>query len=280
MSIGVAKKHKITDNNSITKKHTTRITRMTTSETTRNNKILNLYLAGLTLREIGEKHGITRERVRQLVAQHGGDEAKHAHKIAKRTLRNERIRNAVQTAIQTGGDPAKIAKKTGAPVTDVVSAVWNEQPQHAKRGKGQGKKKYSDEYLFQCLQKAQQINNGYASTDRYNEIADRCGFPPSVTLIARFKLWSRACTLAGVESRSKRPHVTGWGDQSYSDDEVYESLRKAVRFSGGSLPTIMSYEAARGVYKSMVSVGTIRNRVGWKNALVFMDSLIKQGDAD
>lgn len=80
----------------------------------RNDVMLGMYLSGYTLAEVGEHYGITRERVRQIVARRS-DERHYGAR--KRMLMNEKVRSAYE-AMQNGSTMEVEAEKLGlAPKT-------------------------------------------------------------------------------------------------------------------------------------------------------------------
>jgi hypothetical protein len=75
----------------------------------RNTEMLEMYLEGYTLQEVGQHYGISRERVRQIIVKRSSDRHYGAR---KRMLMNERVRKAYE-AMQNGSTMEAEAEKLG-----------------------------------------------------------------------------------------------------------------------------------------------------------------------
>lgn len=84
------------------------------ADATRNEQIIKLHQAGVTLQAIGNRYGLTRERVRQILAQAGVKRSCHAT-----WLMNQPV-NQIVTDFKNGLNGKQISLKMGLSVEAVL----------------------------------------------------------------------------------------------------------------------------------------------------------------
>ena len=193
----------------------------------RNLQIVRQRLSGETLEAIGDEHGVTRERVRQIVLQCCGDqfEAVRAEWRQTRQLAREREVEKVEEFIDRhpGMTIDELSLKFEKPVSELSSLIPK-----ASRKLIVGQKRqpnipqvWSDYQILASLQKAQTYFHPLRIAD-YNSLINLGEMKgPSVPLITkRFGAWSNACKLAGVEF----VEATSTYTQSWSQYDLLETL--------------------------------------------------------
>lgn len=96
-----------------------------TDQTTRGHRYLKMHDSGMTLREIGESEGISRERVRQIILEDTGGP------VGKRAARKK----AEFLIMSSQGDRESIAKSTGVSYQGVCYYVRTADIQVEKSSK-------------------------------------------------------------------------------------------------------------------------------------------------
>jgi hypothetical protein len=165
-----------------------------------------LYSSGATLEEVGERFGLTRERVRQVFVEAGLATRSNSETQALRRERIVRERTEeICAEFARSGDVNEVAQRLGIArvlVKEVVSRHFARlSPQFGPRGKNQ---RYSDDELLFCVRKAAEAVPGALTTTAYiryikgQKAATGRPWPAYQTVAERFGTWQNALTHAGV----------------------------------------------------------------------------------
>lgn len=235
------------------------------------------YSSGASLREVGERHGISRERVSQILKAHGYPvrslkEAAVLKRVSERAMAPQII--ALYGEL---GDSRKIADRLGisyATVQEVISfkEAADSQPASAQRRKlGKAPKRYANEELLECLKVASRQLGGVLTTSSYSEfiggrtLNDGRPWPSHQSLQLRFGSWRGALQQAGLRAN---PTSAISGQRIFGSGHCIDAVRHVGR-EVGHTPTAAEYDhVARASQGGLPSLATVRNRLGgWLNAL-------------
>jgi len=232
----------------------------------RNEAMASLYLAGRTLQEIGDAHGVTRERVRQILASQGVsrrrplDQARrsretaasaHGDAILDEFRRTLSIRDTV--AAFSGVVPARVVREVLRPVAH--SQVLT------RRGSD---KEFSDDDLARAILEAERA--GHTSVVKYSQwraAQERRGrrIPSVATITVRHGSWSNARRRAGAGVVAERASASC---RVFSDEEILGAVDRFVRAarSVGSAPTTRRYDEWSRKVGGVPLLSTVRARSG------------------
>lgn len=213
----------------------------------RNTEIVALYESGLNMQEIGDKFGISRERVRQVLRTNGVQarnrrdtcaiayEQWHATHAAEMNAAFDRLRSISKVCKLYPQHPVSWIQRTLDHRSNeiihspVASKVW------------------SDEEILDCLRLAPTYHGILTSTEyaRWRETAPKVKgrTPPTHGLIAgRFGSWRTAVERAGL--RAGRPR-RGAYRRRWTADDARQAIRTYldVERAAGKRPTYVGYTA-------------------------------------
>lgn len=232
----------------------------------RNDEISKLYQSGLTLEEVGQAFGITRERVRQILYKNNTPiRTKHDRAAIVDAEADLRIEEVVEAYLM---DPhmARVADALGMTKVQVRRIVFANVEEHRRRA-GALHPEISDAVLISYLKRAKvKVGDKRLSIERYNMLRKKYPtWPSSLTITKRFDTWNKAIAHVGEESYAT---PDGYGSQLITDEQVLEGVRAAWKHYGKA-PTIAQYDV---FYKEhgYPSLGTVRNRYkSWVTALEY-----------
>jgi len=163
---------------------------------------------GWTLKEIGYKSGVTKERVRQIIARTGGPTGREVSET-KRLKREEAEQQEAATIradvrAHPGTTTEDAAKRVGVDPTRVQRALTNAEKKlvvDRRVDSGDRLLTWTRDALIKCLQNAATYNwpvttNSYSALVEVGEIDG----PTVATFYKRFGSWINACEAAGVEA--------------------------------------------------------------------------------
>jgi hypothetical protein len=235
------------------------------------------YAGGATLQQVGVTHHVSRERVRQVLTQHGYL-MRSIRDVAERTRASEVGRaDDILSAHAELKDVRAVARRLGVSqvaVRDVVRAAERANPQPASRSRrkfGSTQKRYSDEELLECLRIASQELGGVLTTGAYaNFIKERTLddgrlWPSNQVYRLRFGSWVDALHKAGLRANARTPIA---GRPLFTAAHCTDAVRYLARQLGHA-PTAAEYDlAARASGGALPSLATVRQRFGgWLSAL-------------
>lgn len=246
----------------------------------RDAAIVRDRAAGDTLSEIAARFGLSRERVRQVLAADGVVDRRGSRsaRAARDRSAAERRRKEILEAWKTGDDPAAIAARLGlrrACVDALLHAHVRPADRLARRrslaavapnGAARG---HTDEELLRAVRQAVEEARGVPTGERYSKIARARGLPSVSTLANRFGGWNAAVRAAGFEPASdgRRDYRRRWTEQT-----CLEALRRVSAERGG-MPSLREYEEISHGRPDLPSAATVRQRLGsWLILIARLDA--------
>jgi predicted transcriptional regulator len=236
-----------------------------------------VYSTGATLQEVGERYGVSRERVRQILKAHDYPVRSVQETAALHRAGELAIASQIVTLHGQLGDPREVADRLGvtyAAVQDVLRAheMANPQPASIRRRKlGRSQKRYTDEELLKCIEMASKKLGGVLTTNAYTEfirgrtLGDGRPWPSHQCMQLRFGSWRGTLQRAGLRAN---PASAIAGQRLFEAGHCVDAIRHVAREVGHS-PTAAEYDVmARASDGGLPSLPTVRNRLGgWLNAL-------------
>jgi DNA-binding PadR family transcriptional regulator len=240
----------------------------------RNQAIVAARQEGDTLREVGHRFGLSRERVRQiLVDMDAADLAlpKRA-RDGRRTVAVERRSDEALAAWRAGSGIQTIAATLGLSRAEVRGLI----DRHAtaadraarrvalsnatRRAKPQG---HSDEKLVAALRRVVDDAGHVPSSKEYGRIAKATGLPSLSTVENRFGGWNAAVRAAGLTPT--RPRSRSY-ERRWTEANCLEALR-ALEAELGGFPSQHDYEQLSPRRPDLPSSATLRTRLGSWSAI-------------
>jgi transposase len=235
------------------------------------------YSSGATLQEVGERYGISRERVSQILKAHGYSVRSVKEAAAVKRIRARAMAPQIIALYGRHGDPREVADLLGVSyvtVREVIrlkEAVDSQSASAQRRKRGKTQKRYADEELLECLKIASRQLGGVLTTSAYSEFVrgrtlnDGRPWPSHQSLQLRFGSWREALQKAGLRAN---PASAIAGQRIFGTGHCIDAVRHVAREVGHS-PTAAEYEhAARASEGGLPSLATVRHRLGgWLDAL-------------
>jgi hypothetical protein len=218
------------------------------------------YEQGMTLAEVGTRHNLTRERVRQILNQHD---------IARRKP-GELVEIKYNDFVSTHGDAVITQMRATGSVRQAIDDMsgtfpkaWLVRISRERINKGERLQQrrgpnYSDAELIQCL--VDKAIDGKLSSGQYEKMRNRSSEPALATYILRFGSWSKAMKAAGLYvATTHEMYVRRW-----SDEEMLTTVRSyAIQCDAeGVLPTVIGYSEWREQHPGLPSFSTMRFQTG------------------
>lgn len=231
---------------------------------------------GLTYQAIADRHGISRERVRQLVAERPEfDEARRAGRIARtkgslerRVARDVEYGPRVVELRRQGTSFEEIGKRLGIGQTFVSRLAmkhlgFNERRTSRSNGRRLG---FTDEEILDALRAADAVNvNPTLRIDDYRAYARRHGTASGATIVFRFGRWANACAAADVPHETNGRHYTNY----IGEETCWDAVRRCdAELALGHVPTYQQYEDWRAENPGAPCGAIIRRRLGgWMSVI-------------
>jgi hypothetical protein len=233
-----------------------------------------LYQDGATLKVVGERYGVTRERVRQLfnkagLATRSRQEASERNRDTIRRRIEEHRKQIVQGFLDTRNLDA-VAAQHDVSISTVKAILKEALPSHEYRALTYKPwpKQYTDDELIAFLRQAGAAQDGILSLASYRRFAGarRNGrkWPTPQTYSTRFGSWVKALHAAGMQANV--PYTLG--GKTFDAGDCFAAVR-AVAQKLGKTPTSHEYEqCARQSKDSLPSLQTVGKRCGgWVQAV-------------
>ena len=254
--------------------------------------ILALAEDGMTLNEIGDEFGLTRERARQLIGNLG---------ISIRALRKSKSSKKDQHEINfLASIETWITEHPGCHLSEIAKAfvlddfeIQNLRPKNLQRlvlrsnprMNSNGLKTFTREQILDALKKAYDLRNPSISmysvnetqplTGPYYEAMRSSGFvygPHRMRVLQVFGTWKAACEEAGVPSVEA---VRDTYERRWTDDMLIEQIAEFISTSESSSQNVFD-EWCR-LDESRASIGTVKNQLGlWFDAYESALLLLRQ----
>jgi hypothetical protein len=256
----------------------------------RDAEILRARAAGVTLGEIGQRFGLTRERVRQIVDREDGPTAAQvrAQRAARSVQRGEELAALIHAAIRREGrtTAAEIADALGVETAAVLGAIRDDDAWHINLRRRRRKPYYDDESLLNSLRalserlalKAavdgvtrQPVSMSYWDAQRSPDV-----LPTAHRVAQRFGSWNQACQAAGIPAYPVSSVPVRW-----SDDEIVDWVRRFLSAAPVGARSLRAYTAWARRTPGAPSDGTVRTRLGsWIEAQLRAIQLGQDGGSD
>lgn len=224
-----------------------------------------LRRAGATLSAIGERYGLTRERVRQLLAGKGIDDRKVRE--ARRAVAVTEARGSSGEIVQLwreGLSTGEVAKRLnllasvceeiiGSKATELDAA---ERRMALNRRSAASTKQFSDEELINAIRRVARHLGRTPTSSEYEQHAREYDLPSAILVVNRLG-WSNAVEAAGLKPhRARRTYTRRW------DEDSCVTAVCSVASELGHVPSLKEYETLSAGKPDLPSVATVRNRVG------------------
>lgn len=187
---------------------------------------------GETLDEIGAAHGVTRERIRQLLKKYGGPSAEQVRDLrAAETLTAQRDHEATVAAHIRGAldahGPLTVGEVVDASGLDAgeVSRYWPKELAHLRlHSPGNYGHRWSDDAILDAIREAA-LYEFPLTTNAYADLLSQgqINGPSMPRIMQRFGSWTSACAAAGVVAgQTMRQHY----ESRWSDDDLLQVARR------------------------------------------------------
>jgi hypothetical protein len=233
----------------------------TLPQAARDRRIIDAYLQGASLADVGEEYGISRERVRQILGE---------HRVATRT-NVDTIQLKYEAWVAAHGAELDASFDALRSIPAVVethpesSAVWIRRyladrawEQAPARRRARWIRRFSDDDLRAILRRC--AVDGRITIARY-EHAKRSTDPTVKTFLDRFGSWAKAARSAGLTvGETRRAYASRW-----DDDAIRAALAQYAQVAAAyqQRPTIRGYEEYRVLEApELPSMSLVRSRLG------------------
>lgn len=227
--------------------------------------------AGATLQEIASRHGITRERVRQIAKQHDvaaveAAGARTAADLDAAMVAVDAVRKRFRAGVATGDISRELGLK-GATVREVLrrSATQSDRAARAAnsaRTPSAAARRVPDETLLDAIRDAGKAASRSPSAGDYRRIADQRGLPGPQTVAKRFGSWREAVAAAGLAPREGKFGTS----RRWTEQRCWEAT---LRLAGelGRWPPAAEYDRLARSRDDLPSTATLRMRLGLWSAI-------------
>lgn len=233
------------------------------ASTDRGSDIYYSYVEGQTLAQIGERHGITRERVRQLLEKQGVTRRSTTESatVRNRTIRLQNTEDIKSVYRQYGNLADTVEACKGKVPASIVKQVVSEMPESERskyRNRPVKTRTFDDEVMRSALVKA--ASSGAVTISAYREwreTPEGTGSPSVPLLIMRYGSWKQARSAAGLDSSA----TTGRG-KTFTDTEILAAVRRFVDAceAAGKYPSANQYDNWAKAVGGLPALSTVRQR--------------------
>jgi hypothetical protein len=229
---------------------------------TRDAEMMELLIVdALTLDEVGQKYGLTRERVRQLQVRYLGVSAKtfHARRAAlTQAERDQRIAAyAAEHPTASGRQIADAVKVSFGEVRDVIGPDQVALREPASR---RSVASVDDDGVFAEIRRIAAKPGGTPLRSTFFDAHRAPGMIGADRVIQRFGTWREACEAAGVEPM---PSVRKTYTRRWCDDDLRTVLDRYVVEAWGTW-SYARFEEWLRTQDGAPSAQTVRNQLGGK----------------
>ncbi len=251
----------------------------------RDREMFALRASGWTLREIGERYGISRQRVDEIVRDRGGPELPEV--IAARRAREAEIIEQRALEIRqwwrAGLSISAIAEKLDLPAARVHKSIDGvlSPIDRAHRNRSIVMRtrtpRYSEEELRGGVRKVAERIGRTPTQEEYRALAQELELASILTLAKRFGGWHAAVVAAGL---TPLPHGRGRGSRrTWDKDSCWRALER-VSDQLGNPPRFQSYVLISTGRADLPSGPTVRNQLGrWIDIVIELSARQSAGGA-
>lgn len=234
----------------------------------RNREMIDLRNSGKSLGEIGEKFGITRERVRQILLKTDAPSFQEV-KALRDSIRADKLQETKALAIKAVAiHPNKtideIAEELQVSPIELRRIMTPQEINLFARQLRSSSQKWSDQEIIQILREAATLEFPL-TVKAYSKLLED-GFlkgPSAARISQRFRSWQSACDLAEVEAgtRTRPLDLSRW-----TDDDLYAAVIHYLKLPE-STGAATDYDSWASGQNDVPSMGTLRNRLGAWNQI-------------
>jgi hypothetical protein len=222
---------------------------------------------GYTLDQIAQAHGVSRERVRQLLGRHAVPDANQvAH--ARRSRAEQRALARLDELLalwRAGGSAAGAASALGLQAVycrRVIARHATDTDRAARRARLAAArtrtKTYTDSDIIRALLQVAARLDRAPGAKEYAALARELGCPSLPTVLNRMGGWTAALQAAGLTPAGTPPRAR---TRRWTADACWAALRQVVA-ELGAIPTVAGYDRHARGRDDLPSPATIRNRLG------------------
>jgi DNA-binding CsgD family transcriptional regulator len=234
----------------------------------RNREMVDLRTSGKSLGEIGEKFGLTRERVRQILSKTGAPSSQEV-KALRESIRADKLQETRTLALEAASvHPNKtideIAGELQVSPIELRRILTPQEMNLFARPLRSSAQKWSDQEIIQTLREAATLEFPL-TVKAYSKLLED-GFlkgPSAARISQRFRSWQAACDLAEVEAgtRTRPLDLSRW-----TDDDLYAAVILYLKLAE-STGAAADYDSWASGQDDVPSMGTLRNRLGAWNQI-------------
>lgn len=230
-----------------------------TDRHTRDRAILEEYLSGDSLALIGDRYGISRERVRQVLAEFG---VKGRNPADAARVRNTRLaslhHDRIVAEFERVGTIAGTAARLAGEVPGVVVRHVLEGRTETRRPRDYHRQ-FSDTSILNAIRRAD--SSGANTTAKYTVwrgTPEGHGAPSIPLVVMRFGSWAKARQYAGLNVTRQS---TG-NRRSFSDDDITTAVERFLSActATGRRPSARAYDNWAATVGNVPRLSTIRIR--------------------
>jgi hypothetical protein len=234
---------------------------------TRARRMAVLRAQGRSLDEIAIDFGVSRERVRQILREHGAPDPE-----AVAAARRRRVEEDVEAHItellalwRTGAAPGSAAVRLGLQVTacrNTIARVASDADRDARKMRLAADraiaKTYSDDDIVDALTSIAEGLGRVPTAKEYGALAHDLGYPSLPTVVNRMGRWTDAVRTAGLEPAHAPEHARA---RRWTVERCMTAMHTVVA-ELGEIPTVIAYDRHTAGRKDLPSSATLRNRLG------------------
>jgi transcriptional regulator with XRE-family HTH domain len=246
--------------------------------------MFELRAAGWTLRQIGERFGISRQRVDEIVRDRGGPELPDV--IAARRAREAQVMQERSEEIRQwwrdGSSIATIAERLSLPAArvqrsiDTVLTPMDRAHRNRSIVMRTRAPRYTDDQLLDGIRGVAARIGRTPTQEEYRAHAHELELASILTLGKRFGGWQASVVAAGLEPL---PHGRGRGSRRIWDAEACWHALERVADQLGNPPRFQSYVVLSTGRPDLPSGPTVRNQHGRWIDIVIELSARRNGSA-
>lgn len=251
----------------------------------RDREMFELRAAGWTLRQIGERYGISRQRVDEIVRDRGGPKlpdviaARRAREAEIMQERSEDIRQWWRAGLpitiiaeQLGLPAARVQRAIDGVLTPMDRAHRNRSIVMRTRTP-----RYTDHQLIDGIRQVAARIERTPTQEEYRAHAHELGLASILTLGKRFGGWQAAVVAADLEPLA---HGRGRGSRRVWDKDACWRALERVADQLGNPPRFQSYVVLSTGRADLPSGPTVRNQLGrWIDIVIELSARRNGGSA-